>query len=177
MRVSDHLKVISNQCVLDFLDVNLNFDNPLYLDPLKIANINSDFGIQCQRKIDDFFSFLMTTIDNNEQDALELLMVTDEPYETCLGVGRGDPKSGKSVREKKIKKIIESVRKSKARESGFLNDFGDFTTYIPLIGFDNVSDILTCIIRKELLDYTKTQCLLYGFTTINEISNPLVLCQ
>ncbi|WP_152567688.1 restriction endonuclease [Sphingopyxis sp. LC363] len=64
--------------------------------------------------------------------------------------------------------------KSKAIQSGMIQDLNDAFMFIPGIGPDKVSDITANIIRKHLITYTQNQFALYGVDIPNKYPTGLM---
>ena len=67
-------------------------------------------------------------------------------------------------------KLFESIKTSKAVNSGLVEDLEDFKFFIHGIGKDKISDMSTNIIRRHLLDYTKAQCVLWNIPLTKNIN-------
>ncbi len=160
--ISEYFELGKTQYDLDFFDCFIKKDTPLFIDPWAIRCGDDDFSVDCYQKIQSVFERLINYIRKGNRDkALDLLDNLHEPSETGLGYGR-KTKDGKSIGRKKSRAIYRKLKESKAVKSGYLNDLEDTALHIENIGNDNVSDIVTNIIRLDLIKYTQQQCDLYG---------------
>jgi len=152
------------QAELDFVDVYINDDTPLFIDPYVFKLHNDSWSIDCNNLIVDFFDTVVQAIRNNQNTyAKNLLEQLNEPKETHLGVSNASV-SGKGVSGKQADDLYSKLRQSKAVKTGYLKDLSDCELMISGIGFDKISDITTNIIREKLIEYTQAQCELYGIT-------------
>ncbi len=159
--ISDHFKLGKTQYELDFFDCYVANDTPLFIDPWAIRCGDDEFSVNCYQKIQSVFSRLIAYAKKGEKvKALDLLDNLHEPRETGLGYSKKN-KQGASVGPLKSVEIYEALLKSRALKSGLLNDLEDTALHIDGIGADNISDIITNIIRYELIKYTQEQCDLY----------------
>lgn len=162
IRFSDHFQLKRSQAELDFVDIYINDDIPLYIDPYVFKVRNDIWSVECNNLIVDYFGTVINAIRcKNEPYAKRLLEQLSEPRETHLGLSRGSI-SGKGVSGKQANDLYDRISKSKAVKSGKLSDISDCELMIPGISFDKVSDISTNIIREKLIEYTQAQCRLYG---------------
>ena len=150
------------QAELDFVDVLINDDTPLFIDPYVFKVRNDLWSVECNNLIVDFFDTVIQAIRNEDTAyARRLLEQLSEPKETHLGVSRNSV-SGKGVSGKQADDLYGKLKKSKAVRTGHLKDISDCELMIPGIGFDKISDIVTNIIRSKLIEYTQAQCSLLG---------------
>ena len=56
MRVSEIFGLSLSPYELDFVDVDIDEDCPLFIDPFLIANLNSQWAIQTDKVIKSFFN-------------------------------------------------------------------------------------------------------------------------
>lgn len=62
MKISKLLGINASQLQLDFIDINIDFDCPLYVDPFLIAYSNSQWTIETDQVIKNFFNEFKTAI-------------------------------------------------------------------------------------------------------------------
>lgn len=157
MLISQALGLNVSQPMLDFVDIDLDMDFPLYVDPIGFVNPIDRFAEECQADIRDFFqAVLQAIIDGDLQKGEELLAALQEPNETHLGVSQGEPR-GRGIGRIQAQQLLENLRASPAARTGLLNDLTDCALFIDGIGADKVSDITTNIIRRQLIEYTHQQ--------------------
>ena len=161
-RFSDHFNLNKFQAELDFVDVFINDDIPLFIDPYVFKVRDDKSSVDCNNQIVDFFDTIIQAIRNKDTAyARSLLEQLTEPKETHLGVSRNSV-SGKGVSGKQANDLYIKLRGSKAIKTGHLKDISDCELLIPGIGFDKISDIVTNIIRNKLIEYTQAQCTLFN---------------
>lgn len=157
MLLSAALGINLNQPLLDFVDIDLDLDFPLYIDPLGFIDPQDRFASECQDDIRDFFeAVLQAIIDGDLQKGETLLAALQEPNETHFGLSEGEPR-GRGIGRRQARQILENLRDSPAARTGLLRDLTDCALFIDGIGADKVSDITTNIIRRHLIEYTQQQ--------------------
>jgi hypothetical protein len=62
MRVSSYFKLKRSQAALDFIDVDIVKDTPLFLSPRAIALLPSEWGDRCVHLIQNFFETVLLEI-------------------------------------------------------------------------------------------------------------------
>src|SRR5437660_456538 len=94
MRFSKFFDLGKRQPELDFVDIDVSGDIPLFIDPFALEQLeNDDWATECVSLIQDFFDVVLSAIksDKNEE-ARALLSSLREPNETHLGLSRGKAK-------------------------------------------------------------------------------------
>ena len=154
-----------HQADLDFVNVQLNGDTPLYVCPFAISqlgNTESDAATACIRS---FFTELINSLRGKDKSkCLRLLSNLHEPNETFLGVSAGRPR-GRGVGTLKAGDLMDALLSSRAVKTGQLRDLSETALFIPGFGRDTVSDLATNVLRDHLATYTEAQCALHGVPT------------
>lgn len=173
MKISEIFKLGVNQIQLDFVDINIDKDYPLYIDPYLISIRNDPWSVEVDRTIKSFFSKVATFIRNSEHDkAIELFRFMSEPKETCLGMSSTGTKNGRGIGEGNATEIIKEIIRSKAIETGVVGNIEDIIIFVDDVDKDKLSDMTTNIIRKHLIDYTRVQCNLWEIPLKHEETLP-----
>ena len=159
---SEHFKLNKNQADLDFVDVPLETDVPLYLDPYSFKISNDAWYIHCHNLVVGFFQKLVGTIqDEDDRTALRLLGSLNEPNEARLGLSKGKSQ-GRGLGKLKAQQLLLQFKNSNAVKSGKLSDLDDCELMIPGISNDIISDIAINLVRGMLIDFTQQQCRLHN---------------
>lgn len=169
MKVSQYFNLNKTQHELDFVDIDYEKDIPLFLDPY-FFSINEDpWSLEASAIIQSFFQFVIDLIIADKiNDAEKLFYHLAEPNETCLGLSKSKP-NGRGVGNLQAKQIFESLLESKAVKSGLVEHLEDCKIFVKGIGKDKVSDMVTNILKKHLIDYTKSQCKLWDIPLISNV--------
>lgn len=173
MRFSEYFDLGLTQPELDFVDIDLDGDIRLFLDPYALRGRGDPLAVQCVADIRHFFQRLLDALREGDLDrARTLLGHLHEPNETRLGYSANEAR-GSGVGSEIAEKIFEALTKSKAIETGFIRDISDTELLVDGIGPDRVSDLSTNIVRQRLIGYTQAQCLLHNVPMRKVASGPL----
>ena len=163
MKISEIFNLKATQYQLDFVDVDINKDYPLYIDPFLISNINNSWAVEANIVLKSFFSEFKEAMINGDYEKVKYLFsYVSEPKETCLGTNSVGTDRGKGVSTGNTDEIISSIIKSKAIENKLVQNIEDMRIFVDGIDRDKTSDIVTNIIRKKLIEYTNEQCDFWG---------------
>ncbi|MGL4108748.1 hypothetical protein [Clostridium sp. LP20] len=158
IKISTLYNIKKNQEDLEFVDIELDNDLELFIDPYIFTKLRGDFAKKCNNAIINFFSEVMNLIRNNDEvNAKRILNGLKEPSETHLGLSENSI-DGNGVRGKKAIRLYQKLAESKAAKTGNLKDLSDCELMIDGIGKDSISDITTNVIRKYLIEFTQSQC-------------------
>lgn len=166
------------QASLDFMDIELTRDVPLYIDPYAIQIRQDEWSDACGDNIRSFFQQLMDALRADDQArSNHLLSHLHEPNETHLGQSIGMP-SGRGVGDFKAAQLAEALVRSRAFQTGMLHDISEAELFIRGVGRDTISDLTTNLVRGQLAEYTAAQCALHGVAVrgvgnIGPIWNPV----
>ncbi len=153
------------QGALDFVDIEISTDLPLFLDPYAIEIRQDDWSDSCGGYVRSFFNALLDALRNDDKArTLHLLGNLHEPNETHLGVSVGRPK-GRGVGNYKADLFAGALTRSRAFQTGVLSDISEAELFIRGVGRDTISDLTTNVIRGLLAIYTREQCQLLGIAT------------
>ena len=59
-------------------------------------------------------------------------------------------------------KIFKSLKESPALRTGIMEDIEDFRIFVDNVDKDKMSDMTANIIKKQLIEYTQSQCAIWG---------------
>ena len=161
VRVSEYYKLDRNQASLDFVDVRIDTDIPLFIDPTSLHLFDSEWGRECVSLIQNYFSLILQLICADDLRAKKLLSVLGEPNETRLGFSRNKPQ-GHGMGRDLAEKMWFALKNSTAAKIGIIQELEDTVLLIDGIGSDIISDIVTNIIRGQLIKYTQRMCEYYN---------------
>ena len=163
--VSKYFSLNRTQSQLDFVDVPVNTDTPLYVDPFAISQRVDRWSQEAHGSILAYFQRVVDSIrDDHIEEARSLLQHLREPNETHLGQSRGRSK-GAGIGDEQANRLLIALRQSSAVQTGFLSSLAECELMIDGIGPDKISDLTTNIIRQQLAEYTLQQCELLGIST------------
>jgi len=172
MRFSDYFGLGKSQAELDFVDIPVGNDLPLFVDPYAFAIEHDPWFIECNNLVVAFFDLTLQKIRSGDDvGAKQLLLHLHEPNETHLGFSGGSP-AGRGIGSRQATDLFTRLQESRARRSGLLRDLTDCELLIPGISADKISDITINIIRPHLLSYTKLQCYLLDIPTQTVSAGP-----
>jgi hypothetical protein len=166
---AQHFGLNKSQAELDFVDIPLNRDVPLFLDPFAISQRTDRWSHEAHALLVSFFQDVIDSIRENRIDhARHLLSFLQEPNETHLGLSQGEPQ-GAGIGSFQAAQLLNALRQSDAVRTGFLSSLEECELMIEGIGWDKISDLTTNIIRGKLAEYTREQCVLHSipFRAVN----------
>lgn len=162
MRFSEHFRLGLHQAQLDFVDIELEKDQPLFIDPYALQLCLDPWAARCTQSLRVYFQSLVDAIRADRDDlALDLLASLHEPKETRLGLSSVDA-DGNAIGDDLARALLAALKGSRAIQTGLLRDLSDAELFVHNIGRDRISDLSTNVIRRELIEYTQQQCRLYG---------------
>ncbi len=160
MYASDYLKIgLKGHINFDFLDIFLNSDNKLFIDPCLIENSDEAWHREASLCINSFFNKLFNAYRAKGNGLDRLYNFAHEKNATKLGYGNGDNGKGKTV-EGLHKSLYPLYELTNAIPT--INKAQDITTLIRGFDKDNLSDLITNIIHSNLNDYTSSQMIKYN---------------
>lgn len=171
MRVSEHYNLGRTQSTLDFVDVVVDGDTSVFVDPTAIRTLTSEWGNDCVALLQSYFDAVLASIHNDDDElALSLLAALREPNDARLGLSTHEP-HGSGIAGGLAKDILAELKESDAVESGLLEDLEDTVLMIYGIGPDRISDMTINILRGPLLKYTQDMCVYYDIPLEDQVNS------
>lgn len=171
MRVSEYYQLGRTQPTLDFVDVDIEGDASVFVDPRALRLLPSEWGSECVFLIQNFFREVLKAIQSGDQErGRYLLLALREPNETHLGLSRGRAR-GRAIGLYSAGAIWDALSQSEASKSGLLEELEDTILMIEGISADIISDIATNIIREPLIRYTQEVAKYYGILLVPGINS------
>ncbi|AZI26333.1 hypothetical protein EA772_13640 [Pedobacter sp. G11] len=171
MKISQIYQLDKVQAQLDFVDITPSSDTPLFIDPFFLGKKQDNWSIEATLTLRSFFQKVIDLIRNDRaDDAKDLFAHLHEPNSTCLGMSVGNPR-GRGVGDEDTSNIYESLLKSKAIQTGLIQDIEDSVLFVDNFGKDKLSDMATNIIAWHLIVYTQNQCLLHGIPLTQNVAS------
>lgn len=171
MRVSEFFKLGRSQPYLDFVDIPLDTDLAVFVDPTALRTLTSPFGQACASLVQHYFEAVLARMkDGRHAEAIRLVSCLSERNEFHLGLSKGRSR-GQAFGSKSAESVWGALAKSQASKSGLLKDLEDTCLMIDGIGHDMVSDAVCNIIRRPLIKYTQDACGYYGIPLTPDVDS------
>lgn len=162
MQVSEYYNLGRTQPYLDFVDIRLDTDIPVFLDPTAIKDLDSKWGHELASLLQSFFECVLGCIKaGDDRKAQSLLSSLSERNEFHLGYSKGESR-GHAFGTISAESVWGALSKSQASLTGLLQDLEDTCLLIEGIGTDMISDAVSNILRGPLIKYTQEMCIYYG---------------
>lgn len=162
MRVSEKFQLGVTQASLDFVDVDIQGDVPVFVDPKAIRLQQGAWAETCQALIQSFFEELLKAIKSSNKGRIaSLVLHLGEPNETHLGMSGGESRGRGLGSGKKSQELVDALADNVAGKAGLLQDLDETSLFVEGVGRDIISDITTNIIRGPLITYTQNVCEFY----------------
>jgi hypothetical protein len=169
---SKHNLNISSHSEIDFIDIVLNNDRKLFIDPCLIEINNSEWAKSAQIAINSYFKIFYQLYRNNSNRTLkiELFSHAHEINATKLGYGNG--RNGHAKTPEGLYDLFIDLESSIKRNLNMSHPI-DLKLFINEFAEDCLSDMLTNILFLHLNNFTLEQCKKYGIKTqdTNSLNN------
>lgn len=174
MRFSEYFKLGKNQAYLDFVDIPIDTDIEVFIDPTALRTLDSTWGNECASLVQYYFEAVLNHMkEGKDEDAQSLVSALNERNEFHLGFSSGKSQ-GHGFGSISAESVWGALSKSRASKSGLLKDLEDTCLLIEGIGRDMVSDAVCNIIRGPLISYTQNICTYHGVPlTPDVVSGPI----
>ncbi|HAO5665498.1 TPA: hypothetical protein IP875_001398 [Listeria monocytogenes] len=169
MKISEICNLNRNQNELDFVDIDVDNDMPLFLDPYFLSIRTDRWSLSAHRTLENFFQYMLHLFKNNKIDEAQQNFRFTEPSETCLGLSKSGTQ-GKSIGDGDATKLFKYIIDSGVMDSGLVSHVNDIKIFVDNISHDKISDLTTNVIRKHLIQYTQNQCQLHNIELTRSIA-------
>ena len=127
LRIFRYFNLEQTQATLDFVDVDVKKDTPLFISPKALTMLHSDFGDECVHLIQNFFHKILELINaRRNAEAESLLGVLREPNETHLGLSKGSKSRGRALGEGSAHEVWSALSESEAATKRVAGRFGRY---------------------------------------------------
>jgi hypothetical protein len=154
MRVTEHYS-ISGQ--VPFVNVRVDRDNLLFLDPSAIRNDTDPISQRAQHLLITFFTEVLrcrrSSSAPDRRKGLALLQHLHEPNETRLGMSRSGV-AGHGFGDELGEDLWNKLGTNAACRSAALTRIEDLALFVDGVGKDLISDMTTRVVYELLADYT-----------------------
>lgn len=165
MKISEIYNLNKTQWELDFVNIDIDKDKQLFIDPYFLSIREDTFSISCTNTITSFMKYLVDLIRKWKKDeARDIFTHFNEPNETCLWMSVEQP-VWKWIWDTDANKIFDSIYNSRGIQTWLLKDIEDSILFVPWINKDKISDMTTNLIKMHLIEYTQKQCELHWIKT------------
>lgn len=165
MKFSESFNMEFQQSNLDFIDIPLDTDLQFFIDPTSIRVLKTNWGGSLEKLIQDYFADVLASIKNGDLKRAGILLSSlKESNSFHLGYS-SKKSSGKALGVKTAELILDSLKKSKAAQSGLLHDLEDTALTIDGIASDRISDSVCNILKLPFIEYTQKICEFYNVDT------------
>lgn len=147
----------------DFVDVAVNDDNLLFIDPCLVERRNDAWSIKAKEHIKSYFDNLFEAYNTGNRENMRcLLSHAGEQNATRLGYGNGD--NGKGNTADGLLDIFQPLELL-ISEIKTIGKAEDLPLLIPGFAEDGMSDLLTNILHECLNEFTMEQMNKYGVSS------------
>lgn len=167
--ISQFFKIEGSQSDFEFVDLNIDGDTRLYVDPYLLHH-SPQIGKIAEDKIFKFFSKIINYhLSGNESEMRRLFRNSQENNALHIGMSRGVSKGTGDSEEGLLNEINYLLNKLPDNESYRTFKIFSGLPYltVPRFGADHCSDLIVSLILKELIDFTIQQAKKYNIPMIS----------
>lgn len=158
IRFTEYFHIPLKQKELDFLDIYVNADRVLFLDPGRLLKYDDELSCRMREHVVTYFDrYLQYVRAGDKVNAVRMMRYLREPKEIHLGYAR-EGYRGNAVGRVKGLSIYERFSQSKAVQTGMLKDLEESALLVKGIDRDIISDMMAMICKADLIAFTQQQC-------------------
>ena len=170
-KVTKRFGIDLSQEGIDFIDVNLESDALLFLNPTLFGElVDIELAKKANQQVYSFFETALKFYStNNKKEAIKLFNQSGETNAVHLGYSKTN--KGKGASEKALTKLFDTVLASKVLENRVLSNPISLVLFVEDFAEDRMSDLVISILKKELVEYTLAQAALHNVPIENDEIN------
>ena len=160
---------VSGHKDIDFIDIPLDTDVALYIDPALLAAGKDPFSKSAWDAVKSFFYLLFDYCRKEDYEGINyLLTYVGEANETHLGLSRGYP-LGKGASRRILVPILSDMIKRGFFSDGLVLEPHDLLVFATNFSEDRMSDVIFNIIRDLACMFTIEQCVKHRVNLESEL--------
>lgn len=155
MFLSEYMKTGKGHSNFEFVDIQLDMDNRIFIDPVLLQLVTDKWSIEANQHVQSYFDCLFTSLKNDRKNQInKLFSHAHEQNATKFGYGNGRNGKGKTADglEKSLGKLKELVHVIPT-----ISQAEDIPVLVEGFAEDCMSDLLTNILHKQLNEFTACQ--------------------
>ena len=139
MKISEILGIGKTQFELDFVDIDVDGDLPLFIDPIYISKANTPMINKMYSTLSNFFDYLMELINmGNITEARNIFLNLNEVNDIHLGLSKNKAR-GNGIGEIYQKDIFDNILFTAQKHEGLLNQIQDIKIFVQGIDRDRIT--------------------------------------
>lgn len=143
---------------IEFVDIPIDTDVKLFLDPTLIETGKDSFSKWCYAGISSFFEAVFQACADKDINMLRALLAhSAEPNESHLGLSTHQSQ-GRGASQEILFPVFWGLIGQGLFEKGAITSPNDVCILAPNFDQDRMSDLLTNILRNQLSEFTIAQC-------------------
>ena len=173
VRFSEHFSITPNQQGdLEFVDVRLDTDNQLFLDPTVMAVSRNERFRNWYSIVQSFIATTLTYYENGDLPLAQAIFnSSNESNEIFLGYSTSSPR-GNGNTETSLTEVFNYVVREGILGGGIVERVEDLSIFVPKFGPDYLSDLVASLLKRELILFTVEQCAKHEINRTVELERP-----
>lgn len=157
-KVTDYYGLDKSQEEIDFVDINMNGDSRLFVNPTLLKYSKYDpFAGHGTFKVESFFKKIFELYSGGGRvNALELFTSSGETNANHLGYSRGKSR-GNGASKRALAKLFDTILETGALAEEIMTKPMSLLVFAHDFGEDRMSDLVTSILKEEFVAYTLEQ--------------------
>lgn len=162
MQVSEYFRLGLTQPSLEFLDVHIDADTRVFVDPHAFRFLKTDWAIESVALLEDFYDHLLEAVRRRDRvAATALLKYSGESNEAHLGLSTGQSR-GSGIGAGLADDLYDALVGSRAVLTGIAEDLEETALFVPGILHDRISDMTINVVRSQLINFTQETARRHG---------------